>query len=109
MFNPSQAFRALSDSKRLRIISLLGQDEVCVCDLMTALKMPQPTVSRHLAYLRGASLVRDRRDGRWRYYSLAKPTGAVHQRLLACVRAYAASGKDCKIDRKRLTPSRVCD
>lgn len=105
MLNPSKAFRALSDPKRLRIIGLLRDREVCVCDLMTALKMSQPMVSRHLAYLRRAGLVRDRRDGRWRHYSLAKPADGTHRNLLACVSGYASTAPECRSDRKRLKAS----
>jgi ArsR family transcriptional regulator len=108
MFQPARAFKALSDPKRLRILGLLGGGEVCVCDLMAALKAPQPTVSRHLASLRRAGLVRDRRDGRWRYYSLAKPGRGVHRRLLECVRVFAAADPACRADRKKLRPGRRC-
>ena len=105
MINTGKAFRALSDPKRLRIIGLLSDREVCVCDLMSALKMSQPMVSRHLAYLRRAGLVRDRRDGRWRHYSLVKPADGVHRDLLACVSGYASAATECAGDRKRLKSS----
>ncbi len=63
-------FKALSDETRLRILSLLIQGELCVCDLMAVLQLPQSTVSRHLAYLRNANLISDRREGVWMYYCL---------------------------------------
>ena len=66
----AQKFKALSDETRLRILALLSVDEMCVCDLMAILDLPQSTVSRHLAYLRNAGWVEDRRQGVWMYYRL---------------------------------------
>lgn len=64
-------FQALSDEKRLRILSLLGSGEHCVCELTEALALPQSLLSFHLKTLRAAGLVTDRREGRWIYYALA--------------------------------------
>ena len=66
------AFKALADKTRLRILALLGSNEVCVCHLHDSLALPQPTVSRHLAYLRRAGLVDVRRDGVWMHYQVAR-------------------------------------
>ena len=66
----AQTFKALSDETRLRILTLLTHGELCVCDLMAVLLLPQSTVSRHLAYLRNSGLIADRRDGVWMYYRL---------------------------------------
>lgn len=63
-------FKALADSNRLRIMNLLLHGELCVCDIQRVLDSPQPNVSRHLAYLRNASLVLDRRDGLRMFYRL---------------------------------------
>jgi ArsR family transcriptional regulator, arsenate/arsenite/antimonite-responsive transcriptional repressor len=73
MKKTAQLFKALSDETRLRILALLSGGELCVCDLMAVLELPQSTVSRHLAYLRNAGLVEDRRQGVWMYYQLAAP------------------------------------
>jgi ArsR family transcriptional regulator len=62
---------ALADPTRLRILALLGDQEVCVCHIHESLDIPQPTASRHLAYLRRAGLVEGRRDGLWVHYRLA--------------------------------------
>jgi DNA-binding transcriptional ArsR family regulator len=70
-------FRAFSDQTRLRILRLLQGGECCVGDLVTVLELPQPSVSRHLAYLREAGLVSDRRQGLWVYYSLTPAEGDV--------------------------------
>jgi ArsR family transcriptional regulator len=65
-------FKALADKTRLRILALLGDNEVCVCHIHDSLGLPQPTVSRHLAYLRRAGLVDARRDGVWMHYQVAR-------------------------------------
>jgi ArsR family transcriptional regulator, arsenate/arsenite/antimonite-responsive transcriptional repressor len=67
-------YSALADATRLRILGLLAGGEVCVCHIHDALRLPQPTVSRHLAYLRRAGLVKGRRDGLWVHYRLAELT-----------------------------------
>ena len=61
-------FRAFSDRTRLRILCLLHDGEMCVGDILGVLGVPQPTASRHLAYLRKAGLVSTRREGTWVYY-----------------------------------------
>ena len=78
-------FRAFSDPTRLRVLHLLRGGELCVCDLVAVLGAPQPTVSRHLAYLRRAGLVMARREGQWGYYRLAPAGGAFHAKLLECL------------------------
>lgn len=67
----SELFAALGDETRLRIVNLLlAERELCVCDLQAVLASPQPTVSRHLAYLRRTGLVAARRVDQWMYYSI---------------------------------------
>jgi ArsR family transcriptional regulator len=78
-------FRAFSDRTRLRILSMLRTGELCVCDIVAVLDVPQPKVSRHLAYLRRAGLVDVRRDGPWMYYSLSPARGRFHTKLLDCL------------------------
>ncbi|MBI4400664.1 MAG: metalloregulator ArsR/SmtB family transcription factor [Nitrospirae bacterium] len=79
-------FKAFSDETRLRILHLLTRaGELCVCDIMEILGLPQSKVSRHLAYLRGAGIVHDRKRGLWRRYSLAKPEGGFHKSLIGCL------------------------
>lgn len=64
--------KALSDETRLKIVLLLLESgELCVCELETALSLPQHKISRHLAILRGRGLVSNRRAGTWVYYSLS--------------------------------------
>lgn len=67
-----QVFRAFSDETRLRILNLLSEGELCVCDVMRVLDEPQSKVSRHFGYLRKAGLVSGRKQGLWMYYRLSE-------------------------------------
>ncbi len=79
-------FRAFSDPTRLRLLHLLHiHSELCVCDLVFVLELPQPLVSRHLAYLKRAGLVQDRRVGPWKHYSLTTAECSFHNNLLRCI------------------------
>jgi ArsR family transcriptional regulator, arsenate/arsenite/antimonite-responsive transcriptional repressor len=82
-----RVFRALSDPTRLRILSLLLTGELCVCDIVNTLRVPQPMASRHLAYLKKAGLVRARRDGLWMHYELSQPQSDIHRSILASLEA----------------------
>jgi ArsR family transcriptional regulator len=70
MHELANVFKALSDETRLRILTLLEQGELCVCDLFSALDMIQPKVSFHLGVLREAGLIKDRKEGRWVHYRI---------------------------------------
>ena len=63
-------FKALSDETRLRIIKLLEQGELCVCDIVAAFDMIQPKVSFHLAALKAAGFLKDRKEGKWMHYKI---------------------------------------
>lgn len=78
-----ELFKALADKTRLRILALLGNNEVCVCHIHDSLGLPQPTVSRHLAYLRKSGLVAVRRDGVWMHYQVSRSLNPVVQRVVA--------------------------
>lgn len=95
-------FKAFADENRLRILHLLSQGERCVCDLMEVLKMGQSKVSRHLSYLRRAGLVKHRKDGLWVHYSLSKPLGEFHKRLLSCLDCCLDDVPALQKDRERL-------
>lgn len=69
---PIELFKALSDLTRLQCILLIQQEqELCVCELMAALELSQPKISRHLALLREADLLEAERRGQWIYYRLS--------------------------------------
>lgn len=96
-------FRAFSDRTRLRIMNLLlGREELCVCDLISVLELPQAKVSRHLAYLRKAGLVEGRRNGQWVYYRLSPAKGKFHVQMLACLKCCTGEVPELKDDRVAL-------
>ena len=70
MNNLTPVFKALSDETRLRILRLLKDRELCVCDIADTLSMTQPNISFHLGMLKEAGLIQDRKNGRWIHYSL---------------------------------------
>jgi ArsR family transcriptional regulator len=79
-------FRGFADPTRIRILNLLVAGELCVCDIVELLGLPQSTVSRHLRYLHRTGLVEVARYWKFAHYRLAKPELAVHHTLLGCVR-----------------------
>ncbi len=66
-------FRALADATRLRLLNLIADREICVCYFVEILRISQPKISRHLAYLRRAGIIEARREGKWMHYRLAMP------------------------------------
>jgi DNA-binding transcriptional ArsR family regulator len=69
-----KVFKALAVETRLRILSLLVTREMCVCEVMVALDLTQPTASHHLRILEAVGLVKDRKEGKWVFYSLSDPS-----------------------------------
>jgi ArsR family transcriptional regulator len=101
-----RVYKALADDTRLRILSLLKDGEVCVCHIHGGLRLPQPTISRHLAYLRRTGLVTARRDGVWMHYRLAPQASPIVQEVIdAALHALshaAVTESDAKHLRKEL-------
>ncbi len=79
-------FRGFADPTRLRILNVLCAGELCVSDIVELVGLPQPAVSRHLAYLRRRGLVEVTRDWKVGRYRLAEPGDLVHRSLIECVR-----------------------
>ncbi len=75
MNDVTRLLATLADSTRLRLVRLLLQRELCVCELVDALRMPQYKISRHLRGLRAAGLVEARRQGRWMHYRIGRQIG----------------------------------
>jgi ArsR family transcriptional regulator len=97
-------FQALSEQIRLRILALLiDTGELCVCDFMEVLQLPQSTVSRHLAHLKNAGWLCDRREGVWSYYSIAQPLPPLHEALLPTLEHFMREKDQAKADRTRLS------
>jgi ArsR family transcriptional regulator len=91
--------KALSDPTRMRILALLGSGQVCVCHIHTALGIPQPTASRHLAHLKRAGLVQSCKIGLWVHYCL-RPLGDPRLQMVvdaarAAAEATTAVSRDC--------------
>lgn len=105
-YNIESLFKALADQTRLRLISLLGDSEVCVCFLVEILKTSQPKISRHLAYLRRARIVVARREGKWMHYRLTDPPDAHASRIFKELRASLSEHPDFQRDREKL--EKVC-
>ena len=106
VFDRELFFRALADPTRLRLINLIGDQEVCVCFFVEILKTNQPKISRHLAYLRRAGIVSARREGIWIHYRLATPADANAARVLQDVREWLLKDSHMQQDQKRLT--KIC-
>jgi len=101
-----QLFRALADPTRLRLISLMSEQEVCVCYFIEVIGAPQPKISRHLAYLRRAGIVRARREGKWMHYRLTVPENPQAASILKT--ALEALKKDKEIQRDSERLNRAC-
>lgn len=102
-----QKFKALSDETRLRILTLLSSGEMCVCDLMAILDLPQSTVSRHLATLRNAGWVEDRRQGVWMYYRLCEGDDDFSAELCKLLKHRLADVPQAMRDREALAAFRA--
>jgi ArsR family transcriptional regulator, arsenate/arsenite/antimonite-responsive transcriptional repressor len=110
LVKPERLFRALSDRTRLRILNLLTTGELCVCDLVSVLGVPQPTVSRHLAYLRKVGLVTARKEGVWCYYQLSPATTELELSLGKCIECCGALPRLVKdIDRLNEGRAMCCE
>jgi ArsR family transcriptional regulator len=99
-------FKALADGTRLRLLNLMGTDEVCVCFFVEVLKTNQPKISRHLAYLRRAGIVSARRDGQWMHYRIAEPSDGDAAQVLKDTLTWLANDREMQRDRARLV--KVC-
>ena len=100
-------FKALSDETRLRILRLLLNGELCICELMEVLELPQSNVSRHMAYLKNAGLVDDRREAVWVYYSLIEPRNKVHACQMKCLAECFDDYEILKRDEARLEEFKI--
>ena len=100
--------KALADATRLRILGLLVTGEVCVCHIHESLRLSQPKISRHLAYLRRAGLVDTRRDGLWIHYRLAALPDPVLDVIRASVCHALGHLDGVRQDAKRLQKRNGC-
>src|SRR5258708_3539807 len=98
-FDMELFFMALADRTRLRLLNLMGSDEVCVCFFVEILGSPQPKISRHLAYLRKAGLVAARREGKWMHYRVVEPSDARAAHVFNEVRKWLGEDREMQRDR----------
>ncbi len=113
MDNIARFHRVLADPSRLRILWLLfNRAELCVCDITAALGMTQSKASRHLAVMRGAGLVVDRKAGAWAYYSLQPVVESSRRAQLEQLRSELAADPAASRDLRELEAcleNRRCD
>jgi ArsR family transcriptional regulator, arsenate/arsenite/antimonite-responsive transcriptional repressor len=102
-FNVERFFQALGDNTRLRLLNLMGEQEVCVCYFVEILGGPQPKISRHLAYLRSAGIVAARREGKWMHYRIVMPPRIGAAQVLKQTLGWLEEEKAMQADRARLT------
>jgi ArsR family transcriptional regulator len=102
-FDLPQFFQALGDTTRLRLLNLMGEQEVCVCYFVEILGGPQPKISRHLAYLRNAGIVSARREGKWMHYRIVMPPHIGASQVLRQTLDSLKEDKRMQADRARLT------
>ena len=103
MENISLIFQSLDDETRLRILALLlEEDELCVCDLVAVLKLPQSTVSRQLSLLKNAGWLKDRREGVWIHYSINRGLAPIQQFLIPLLRNFLPGTEAAGNDLERL-------
>ena len=105
-FNVERFFQALGDNTRLRLLNLMGEQEICVCYFVKILGSPQPKVSRHLAYLRSAGIVAARREGKWMHYRIVMPPHIGAAQILKQTLGWLKEDKAMQSDRARL--SKAC-
>lgn len=105
-YNMERFFQALGDGTRLRLLNLIGDQEVCVCYFVEILGGPQPKISRHLAYLRSAGIVEARREGKWMHYRIVTPPHIGAAQILRQTLEWLKKEKAMQADRARL--SKAC-
>jgi ArsR family transcriptional regulator len=101
-FNIERFFQALGDNTRLRLLNLMGDQEICVCYFVEILGQGQPKISRHLAYLRSTGIVEARRDGKWMHYRIVMPENLGAAQVLRQTLAWLKDDRAMQADRARL-------
>jgi ArsR family transcriptional regulator len=102
-FSLDLLFRALADPTRLRLLNLIANREICVCYFVEILRISQPKVSRHLAYLRKAGIVTARREGKWMHYRLVVPKNKAALAILRETLKHFTENPEMRRDLSRLS------
>ena len=93
----------LADESRRRILVLLDAQDLCVCELVNALGLPQPTVSRHLMVMRDAGVVEQWKEGRYSFYRVDQRLPAWARQMLVALREGSVREALYRDDRRKLT------
>jgi len=102
MDRDAELFQSLADPTRLRLLNLLTQtDEICVCEFVDALEIPQYNISRHLHVLAEAGWLDDRRLGKWIYYRITDKLKPYQRSVLEAIERLREERQDFKEDEKR--------
>lgn len=95
-------FSALADKTRLRLLNLIGEEEVCVCFFVEVIGTNQPKISRHLAYLKRAGLVSMRKDWKWSHYRITPPENKYAAEVFAKVREWIENDPAMQAERHQM-------
>lgn len=103
--------KALADKNRLRILNLLRQKKMCVCELAYVLGITQPSISRHLKKLKTAKLIQDEQEGFWTNYFLSKEKNIYASKFKACIHSQLNKNSVIKNDlekAKKIDRTKLC-
>ena len=103
MFDSMSVFKAIADANRVRILCVLQGRELCVCQIIEMLGLAPSTISKHLAILRQARLLDDRKEGRWMYYRHPDHPSTLVRNILSLLKNSLADAEQVKSDRKHIT------
>lgn len=112
MIDLAEFLKALSDETRLRIMALLFQKEMCVCEICDVIEESQPKVSRHLAKLRDAGLVRDERQSQWVFYYLDiedKTASEIMSTIIMNIDEHPVLNKDMQKLNEKVKQCKLCE
>ena len=102
--------KALADESRIRILKLLGEEELCVCQIMTVIGLSQSTISKHLSILKTAGLVDDRKEGIWVFYHLCdEEISEYNQPILELIKGWLNRDRRVVADREKLKEVKQID
>lgn len=99
-----EQLKSLGDDTRLKMMRLMmeAKQNLCVCEIMDAIEDSHSNISRHLKILRAAGLVREKKEGKWAYFTLADPDSPFHRNLLQAVRNMPSENFASEIERLKL-------
>jgi ArsR family transcriptional regulator len=112
MSDPETIFKACGDATRLRILALLQDHELCVCEIEAALSLSQPNASRSLTILKNAGIIQSRKQAQWAYYKISDDFSAQYPELSTALKNICTGMPSTKTDKdtlKRLRETRPCE